>query len=498
MKPITTFFCFFLIFSLSAFASARDRGFQVEIIHERISLVIGNGQYQTAPLKNPVNDAEDIAKVLGERGFEVILKINVDKREMEEAIAEFGRKLRQGRVGLFYYAGHGMQVKGRNYLIPVDADIQSESDVRYEGVDAGRVLGKMEDAGNALNIVILDACRNNPFARSFRSSETGLADMDAPTGSLVAYATTPGKTAADGSGRNGVYTKYLIENIRKTGLSIEEILKRVRIAVILETNSAQVPWEKSSLVGNFYFTTGDIRVEARDSAVPDRQTAVDVEQEFWLSIKGSDRISDWQLYLDEYPAGRFVAIARLRIEQLQAEKMKGQMVFSMMPGTWETWQESGSKSSSRVGKDGARIWNYSLPGRENGEQGTTVCISVYRENGFSLHNSEMYLRLKSAKGTPVRLNLYSFVPGYSSEEDDDSEVPAGKLLLLQAGENEIRFTAEMLKIPDWWLEEHGSPAVSFNPANVRWLDFCAENEPEQALTGDVLEIHALDVIQKKQ
>ena len=237
---------------------------------DRVALVIGNGSYKSAPLKNPVNDARDMATVLKKSGFIVTLKMNATKKEMENSVREFGRTLRKGGVGLFYYAGHGMQLKGRNYLIPINALIESESDVEYESLDAGRVLGKMEDAGNDMNIVIFDACRNNPFARSFRSSTPGLARMDAPTGSLIAYATAPGNLAADGDGRNGVYTKHLIRNMKKSGLTIEQVFKNVRVAVLSETGNKQTPWEASSLTGNFYFTTGQIiaAVHTKTSETP--------------------------------------------------------------------------------------------------------------------------------------------------------------------------------------------------------------------------------------
>jgi len=220
----------------------------------RLALVVGNAAYKSSPLRNPVNDAHDITRTLNQLGFEVIHKENANQRTMENAISRFGRQLRkQGGVGLFYFAGHGIQVKGRNYLIPVDAKIETESDVRFEAVDAGRVLGKMEDAGNDLNIVILDACRDNPFARSFRTSSKGLARMDAPKGSLIAYATAPGSVAADGEGRNGIYTKYLLKHMATLGSKVEEVLKRVRVDVINETNEKQIPWEASSLTGEFYF-----------------------------------------------------------------------------------------------------------------------------------------------------------------------------------------------------------------------------------------------------
>lgn len=231
--------------------SAESRG--IKLHTERLALVIGNSAYQTAPLKNPLNDAKDMAATLRNLGFKVILKKNADQRTMEDAIRYFGKQLRNGGVGLFYFAGHGVQVRGRNYLMPIDARVESESDVKYEAVDAGRVLGKMEDAENRLNIVILDACRNNPYARAFRSDQSGLARMDAPSGSLIAYSTAPGEVAADGPEKNGIFTKQLIQHMTTPNLSIEQVLKRVRIDVARLTNGRQIPWESSSLMGDFFF-----------------------------------------------------------------------------------------------------------------------------------------------------------------------------------------------------------------------------------------------------
>ncbi|PKN09826.1 MAG: hypothetical protein CVU73_02475 [Deltaproteobacteria bacterium HGW-Deltaproteobacteria-8] len=220
---------------------------------ERHALVIGNSAYKSAPLRNPANDARDIAAALKDLGFKVTLLTDASHQKMDAAVREFGLNLRQGGVGLFYYAGHGVQVAGENYLVPVDANIASESDVKFSCLNAGLVLGKMEDAGNSLNVVILDACRNNPFARSFRSAERGLAKMDAPTGSLIAYATAPGSVAGDGTGKNGVYTKHLLQNMRVPGLPITDLFMRVRMGVVAETGKKQVPWESSSLTGYFYF-----------------------------------------------------------------------------------------------------------------------------------------------------------------------------------------------------------------------------------------------------
>ena len=235
-------------------AFSQDRSLTIKGTNQRLALVIGNGQYTASPLKNPVRDARDMAVTLKKLGFQVIYEENATRRKMDDAVRAFYAKLRQSETGLFYFAGHGMQVKGRNYLIPVDARIETESDVEHESIDVGRVLGKMEDAGNPVNIIILDACRDNPFARGVRSSGAGLARMDAPVGSIVAYATSPESVAADGRGQNGVYTKHLLKEMMTPGLTIEQVFKAVRNGVMDETNNKQVPWESTSLRGDFYFS----------------------------------------------------------------------------------------------------------------------------------------------------------------------------------------------------------------------------------------------------
>jgi uncharacterized caspase-like protein len=191
----------------------------------RTALVIGNAAYAEGRLANPVNDAADMASALQQMGFVVMLLRDADLRHMRDAIEAFRRQLRPGVVGLFYFAGHGLQVKGENYLVPTGARIVREQDVEFETVPVGRILGAMEDAANDVNIVILDACRNNPFARSFRSAQRGLAVTQGITGSLIAYATAPGSVAADGTGRNGVYTTHLLHNMRLLEVPIEQVFK---------------------------------------------------------------------------------------------------------------------------------------------------------------------------------------------------------------------------------------------------------------------------------
>lgn len=219
----------------------------------RLALVIGNSSYQVGPLANPANDAQAMARSLRETGFEVMQYTNLNKRELEESLRAFGGKIQRGGVALFYFAGHGIQVKGVNYLVPIGARIEKEGDAEYEAVDAGRVMNELESAGSRLNIVILDACRNNPFSQRVRSLSRGLAVMSAPSGTVVAYATGPGEVASDGDGKNGLYTQELLKHMREPNLKIEEVLKRTRIAVKEKTNGQQVPWENTSLDGDFYF-----------------------------------------------------------------------------------------------------------------------------------------------------------------------------------------------------------------------------------------------------
>lgn len=225
----------------------------------RHALVIGNSNYKVSPLRNPVNDANDIAEVLKGSGFKVELLTNANQRQIESSIKKLGKTLKGGGVGLFYFAGHGVQMDRINYLIPVDAEIETEADVKYEAVDANRVMSQMQEAGNEVNLVFLDACRNNPYERSFsRSAQQGLAQMDSPVGSLVAFATAPGSVAADGNGRNGVYTKHLIKAIERSGLEIGMLMRSVRTNVRKETSGKQVPFELSSLEGAFYFGEKEI------------------------------------------------------------------------------------------------------------------------------------------------------------------------------------------------------------------------------------------------
>lgn len=227
---------------------------------KRTALVIGNSDYAVArKLANPSNDATDMANSLRELGFDVVSGTNLNLKQMNDKVREFGDRLKaNGGVGLFYYAGHGIQVNGRNYLVPVDAAIPREDEVDFNALNLDQILRKMATANNGLNIVVLDACRNNPFARSWSRGEDegGLAQISAPTGTFIAYATSPDRTASDGDGRNGLYTAELLKIMKQPNMKIEETFKEVRKSVSKISGGKQIPWDSSSLSGDFYFRQG--------------------------------------------------------------------------------------------------------------------------------------------------------------------------------------------------------------------------------------------------
>ncbi|MBL8348342.1 MAG: caspase family protein [Rubrivivax sp.] len=324
---------------------AREPAAPPEAQH-RTALVIGNAAYETSPLPNAANDARAMARVLREAGFSVLLHTDIDQRQMQAALRDFGERLKAGGgTGLFYYAGHGMQIKGRNFLIPVRSHIAHEDEVAYAALDAQAVLDKMESAGNGTNILILDACRNNPFARSFRGAQQGLAQMDAPVGTLISFATAPGSVAIDNlPGQvNGLFTTHLLEAIRRPALKVEDVLKQVRLGVLRASRNRQVPWESSALVGDFYFhppmglSAGAPATAVLPTGVPsaappgaptgptsaapsatapatDPQAALD--DALWEIVRESRSSAELYAYLNRFPAGRHARTARQRLLDL--------------------------------------------------------------------------------------------------------------------------------------------------------------------------------------
>jgi carboxyl-terminal processing protease len=292
----------------------------------RIALVIGNSHYgaDIGSLPNPVNDAGLMAQALQQTGFQVIKVTDADQKKMKRAIADFGDKLAAAgpsATGLFFYAGHGVQVNGTNYLVPVGAQIDKAADVDIESVSADTVLQQMEFAGSRVNIVVLDACRNNPLQRGMRAITRGLAPMDAAQGTFIAYSTAPGSVAADGTGQNSPYTKALAKIIVQPGVGIEEAFRDVRANVMSATGGKQIPWDSSSLTAPFYFkgqAASQVLTTATQPA-PKPATAsysMDADKAVWEGIKDSKNASDYRYYLDQYPTGLFAGLAKSRLAAL--------------------------------------------------------------------------------------------------------------------------------------------------------------------------------------
>jgi peptidoglycan hydrolase-like protein with peptidoglycan-binding domain len=321
MKPNRPFAWVWLIALVGFFVVALG-GAIADAREVRIALVIGNGAYGNAaePLKNPVNDARAMAAALRAAGFEVILRENATRRAFVEALHEFAGKVPPGGVGLFYYAGHGLQVRGVNYLLPVDVTLANEYDLKYESIDVNDVLDRLEESRARLSLVVLDACRNNPFTRRFRSSARGLAQTDAPRGTVIAYATAPGDTAADGDGDNGVYTSELLKAMAVPGLTLEEVFKRTIDGVAAATASKQTPWVSSSFRGDFYFHPAAAAATNTAPAAPGTASPEALELAAWNAIAGSGNPAMFEIFLKRFPDGVYADFARARLAELQAAK----------------------------------------------------------------------------------------------------------------------------------------------------------------------------------
>lgn len=302
-------------------ASALSQSNLIPVTAEhRVALVIGNAAYARGPLRNPVNDARAVADKLENLGFKVILRENLLQKQIGPALREFRANLSAGDVALFFYAGHGMTVRGVNYLPTVDAEIEAEEDVPTQSIDVTKVLELLEGAKTRVNLVFLDACRDNPFARRFRSASRGLAKVDAPSGTLISFATRPGSVAADGEGKNGLYTDYLLRHMDKPGIPIEQVLKRVGADVKLASKGRQEPWSEGLIEGEFYFRLGAPMAAAAPSATLVTDPAV-LELALWESVKDSRSTIELKSYLDQYPNGHFAAVARERLRTLEAPSL---------------------------------------------------------------------------------------------------------------------------------------------------------------------------------
>lgn len=317
---------------------------------KRVALVIGNADYKFVPaLANPINDASLIERALKNAGFEVIRKDNLDQQGMKLALIEFSRKLKQGaEAGMFYYAGHGIEVDGKNYLVPIDSNMQSKDEADVYNFDVNNFMAMMENSGVPFNIMVLDACRNNPF-RGMRATGGGLAPLRAPVGSYVAYATAPGSVAADGEGANSPFTEALAASMATPGLSLEEVFKQTRTKVRTATGGAQVPFDSSAIEGNFFFhpvVNG-----------PDPKPAKDRES---LAIeafhKAGSEIQKLRKVVDNFPDTTWGELAASRIKKFE-ENFELSLVCdkATSKGILGAYQNGGKISARTLAKKGLTV-----------------------------------------------------------------------------------------------------------------------------------------------
>jgi uncharacterized caspase-like protein len=294
----------FFVVATSAFAS------------DRVALVIGNSSYKSSPLVNPSNDANAMADLLGKAGFSVTKQLDTNLIELQGAVDRFGATIRDPKVkfGLFYYAGHGFQQDWRNYLVPVSASIRTSADVPKQTVDVSHLLRYMEQSQGRSFLIILDACRDDPFAGAFKPPVPGLSQFDAPVGSLLAYATAPGKVASDGDGKNGLYTGYLLREFAVQGARLEDAFKRVRLSVRLASKGAQVPWESTSLEEDLYLFPH----VSRSWSEADRDQFLEQEMTAWRRVKGTNDPEVLAGFIREYPSGSASELAQSRMNRLLA------------------------------------------------------------------------------------------------------------------------------------------------------------------------------------
>lgn len=439
----------------------------------RVALVVGNAAYASAPLLNPARDARAMAERLRDTGFEVIERIDATRSVLLDAVSELRRRLtgRQG-TGLLYFAGHGLQLDWRNHLVPVDARLESAADVPAQTLDVQSVIEAFQAAGNRMNIVVLDACRDNPFGGA--ASGRGLAPVDAPPGTFLAYATAPGHLALDGSTRDGhgLYTRFLLQELQRRDARIEDVFKRVRLQVRQASNGRQVPWESTSLEEDFVFATGE-RMAA--PAPAQRDAEFDAERAEWDRIAGSERPEDFFAFLQRHPNGRIAEQAQFRLDQLARTGLVQQTAPGLpaaLPSGADRYRAGDEWSYERVDLlDGGRRQRlvHRVTAIRNGQVIVNDGMNVVDQMGGILHNrfgtkqpallmvpSDLQLGrrwrtafINTRAGTPPARSYYDG----RVEALENVDVPAGRfrcyrLELMGESENE-RGGGRLLQVRVW-------------------------------------------------
>ena len=392
----------------------------------RHALVIGNSSYaHTSPLDNPAKDARLISAALKNAGFNVRLHTDLTQKQMKRAMRDFSRDLRAigpKAVSLIYFAGHGTQVAGRNYLVPIDANIEVEQDVGIETLAVDEMLGQMEAIDGALSIVILDACRNNPYKRGYRSSVRGLASLKAIKGSIVAYSTAPGTVASDGTGANSPYAAALDKYLRVGGLSIEKMFKKVRVEVDRVTKGSQTPWEESSLFGDFVFLPGQIgtrqndRQPTRNSNQNSADTRLAAETAFWNTVKDSDNPAAVESYIRTFPKGLFTPLAKLKLTEQKAKHKKGLELIKQ------------KRVSALIASRSIKSSRHKPRPRSSTED----CLSLYRDDGEDLYCASSVL--KTQKGNTYGVASLLDDSNFTAWFEGNKGVGIGQWIMVDFGE----------------------------------------------------------------
>jgi len=420
--------------ALTATAAQADR---------RVAFVVGNGAYKNvAPLPNPSIDAKAIAGALRNVGFEVVEGTNLTRDKMTERLLDFGKKAQGADIAVFFYAGHGIAISGTNYLLPIDADIKSEMDVKL-GAAINIDLTLDQTMGDAkVKLVFLDACRDNPFAAKIKANsatrsvnvQTGLAEMKSGEGTLIAFATGPGQTALDGTeGGNSPFTRALLANITKPGVEIQQAMTSVRAQVNEETNKGQLPWGHTNLIGAVYLN-GAPAPGAAAAAPAQTQVAAaanaEVEVEFWRSIKDSNKAEEFRAYLTNYPNGQFRSLAQSRIASLEQGGSKPDATRNLSGGVDPAvfTEESSQLTEDQIGLDKGQ--RRDVQRRLTGLGFDTKVTGVFNQD-----TRNVITRWQAARGYPksgylnklqhkaLLTEIIATQPATASSDDDDKPAP---------------------------------------------------------------------------
>lgn len=348
---------------------------------KRVALVIGNSAYEHAnQLANPANDASDMGAALNELGFEVVVGTDLNNRAMRQKVREFSRILRGADVAMMFYAGHAMQVDGKNFLAPVDAKLEFESDLDFETIPLSFIQRQMEREANTI-LLFLDACRDNPLTRSFRAASRsngagrGLAEEKlSSSGILIAFATNPGNIALDGKGRNSPFTKAMLDNIRRPGVEISTLMTDVRVQVVKDTDGQQTPWINSALLGRFYFNPDESveeeqlastsQTDATENAADDKidsgrsGSSAGVENAriaalAWDAVKDSDSVEELESFLQSYGSSFYAKLAKIRIDRLKSGQPKQEVASGQenaTPEQKETTEAQATEAQAKAGE----------------------------------------------------------------------------------------------------------------------------------------------------